>query len=565
MKYIITEKDKDLILQNSLNYKYRIYIVKDKVVMDMVEGIQSIGGYNIDGDSSVRRTTSFVLYLADTYAESHIEERINLWIGYNFVVQIGVYDLYYDEYVWYECGTYEITSANTTYNAVENSLTFNLSDWYTKLNGERNGQMTGISTIEIPVEVDGVKTTIRSSFVEVIKDTGITDYIVDDIGEFYGMPDNNSDWEEYRRLNPEWNILPYNLTFNGGCHVSEILEKYKGLYPNLQIYFDIYNNLCYDMVPSNNETPIALNDEYLQKILIADSAESVSYDISSIKNVTEVYGKSYDATRYSDVESESEFGKDTITYTIPLQLYKTYVNGNIIRFTPNVKNDKSKTYVRIKDTETGNILTTLPLYYEFKEKFIEQGEIETGNTYVFKITYINPTQEIEGYYVAYFLGTYQPHALCFLTDGTDHSNDLVTLFANTEYEVTVPRYSEEFFAYKYNCDVKYVTKRVEEGSPFSVEKLGIIFETKQGEEFDAIISNSVAVSNSIYFNKKSSTTQDVVTITTKMIPWLDVQQKVSYRKQQDDKEHEYVIKSIANDLSSMTTSITMYRFYPLYV
>lgn len=565
MKYIITERDKDIILQNSLQYKYRIYIVKDKTVMDMVEGIQSIGGYNIDGDSSVRRTTSFVLYLEDTYAENHIEERINLWIGYDFVVNIGIYDIIADDYAWYECGTYAITNANTTYNATENSLTFNLSDWYTKLNGERNGQMTGIPTIEIPVEVDGVKTTIRKSFIEVIKDNGIVDYIIDDIGEFYGMPDNNSDWEEYRRLNPEWNILPYDLTFNGGCCVSEILEKYKGLYPNLQVYFDVYNNLCYDMIPSNNDTATVLDNNFLQKILLADSAESVTYDIAAIKNVTEVYGKSYDATRYSDVECESLIEDNSVTYTIPLSLYKTYVNGNIIRFTPNVKNDKTKTYVRIKDTETGEVLDTLPLYYEFEEKFIEQDEIETGSTYVFKITYINPTEEIEGYYVAYFLGTYQPHAICFLTDGTDHSGDLVTLFANTEYEVTVPRYSEEFFAYKYNCDVKYVTKRVEEGSPFSVEKLGIIFETKQGEEFDAIISNSVAVSNSIYFNKKSSTTQDVVTITTKMIPWLDVQQKVSYRKQQDGKEHEYIIKSVANDLSSMTTTITMYRFYPLYV
>lgn len=567
MKYIITERDKDIILQNSLQYKYRIYIVKDKMIMDMVEGIQSIGGYNIDGESSVRRTASFTLYLEDTYAENHIEERINLWIGYDFVVQIGIYDIIADEYVWYECGTYAITTANTAYNATENSLTFDLSDWYTKLNGERNGQMTGISTIEIPKEVDGVKTVIRTSFIEhVAKNAGIVDYIVDDIGEFYGMPDNNPDWEEYRRLNPEWNILPYDLTFNGGCYVSEIIEKYKGLYPNLQVYFDVYNNLCYDMIPSNNDTAIVLDNDFLQKILLADSAESVTYDIAAIKNVTEVYGKSYDATRYSDVECESVIEDDSITYIIPLPKYETYVNGNIIRFTPNVSNSAKKTYVAIKDTETDIVLDTLPLYYEFKEESIGSEEIELGYTSVFKITYIeDPEEENKGYYVAYFLGTYQPHALCFLTDGTDHSNDLVTLFANTEYEVIVPRYSEEFFAYKYNCDIKHVTKRVEKGSPFTIERLGIVFDQKQGEEFDVIISNSVAVSNSIYFNKKSSTTQDVVTITTKMIPWLDVQQKVTYKKQQDNQEHEYVIKSVANDLSSMTTTITMYRFYPLYV
>ena len=566
MKYNITETDKDIILQDSLDYKYRLYIVKDKIIMDMIEGIQSVGVYAIDGDSSVRRTTSFVLYLEDTYAEKHIEDRINLWLGYDFVLQIGIKNIRTDDYVWYECGRYMITSANTAYNATENSLSVNLSDWYVKLNGERNGQMTGISTIEIPVEVGGVKTTIRASFIEVIKDVGIVDYIVDDIGEFYGMPENNPNYEDYRRLNPEWNILPYDLSFNGGCNASEILDKYKGLYPNLQIYFDVYNNLCYDMIPSCNNTPIVLDNDFLQRILIADNAESVQYDITSIKNVTEVYGATYDVTRYSDTTATTSTGDNSVTYTIPLSLYETYKNGDIIRFTPGSANNANETYISIYNSENNTTLDTIPLYYEFQEKFIESNTIENGSTYVFKISYINNSSgSTEGHYVAYFLGTFQPHAICYLTDGTDHSNDLITLFANTEYEVTVPRYSEEFFAYKYNCDVKNVTKRVEEGSPFSVEKLGIVFETKQGEEFDAIISNSVAVSNSIYFNKKSSTTQDVVTITTKMIPWLDVQQKVTYKKQQDDNIHEYVIKSISNDLSSKTTSITMYRFYPLYV
>ena len=566
MKYNITETDKDIILQNSLDYKFRLYIVKDKTIMDMIEGIQSVGVYAIDGDSSVRRTTSFVLYLEDTYAEKHIEDRINLWLGYDFVLQIGIKNIRTDDYVWYECGRYMITSANTAYNATENSLSVNLSDWYVKLNGERNGQMTGISTIEIPVEVGGVKTTIRASFIEVIKDVGIVDYIVDDIGEFYGMPENNPNYEDYRHLNPEWNILPYDLSFNGGCNASEILDKYKGLYPNLQIYFDVYNNLCYDMIPSCNNTPIVLDNDFLQRILIADNAESVQYDITSIKNVTEVYGATYDVTRYSDTTATTSTGDNSVTYTIPLSLYETYKNGDIIRFTPGSANNANETYISIYNSENNTTLDTIPLYYEFQEKFIESNTIENGSTYVFKISYINNSPvSTEGHYVAYFLGTFQPHAICYLTDGTDHSNDLITLFANTEYEVTVPRYSEEFFAYKYNCDVKNVTKRVEEGSPFSVEKLGIVFETKQGEEFDAIISNSVAVSNSIYFNKKSSTTQDVVTITTKMIPWLDVQQKVTYKKQQDDNIHEYVIKSISNDLSSKTTSITMYRFYPLYV
>ena len=565
MIYVITENDKELIRRGSIDYKYRLYIMKDKTFVDMITGIQSIGSYNIDGDSSVRRTTSFVLYLEDTYAEKHIEERINLWLGFDFVFQIGVFDLLKDDYIWYECGRYTITGANTSYNASENSLSVNLSDWYSKLNGDRNGQMTGIATIEIAVEVDGVKTTIRSAAIEVIKDAGITDYIISDIGEFYGMQDFNQDYENYRLLNPDWNVLPYDLSFNGGCFISEILDKLKGLYPNAQIYFDIYNNLCFDMIPSCEDTPVILDDHFLQSVLIANSAESVSYDIGSIKNVTEIYGKSYESTRFSEVESTSEIIDNTITYIIPLEKYEKYVNGDIIRFTPNVENNSDETYIGIINTDDDSVLDKLPLYYEFTEKFIPKEEIEVGGTFVFKISYVKTTLNPDGQYVAFFLGEHQPHSICFLTDGTDHSDELVTLFTGTENEITVPLYSEEFFAYKYNCNIKYVVKRIEKDSPFSVEKLGVVLDSKQGEEFDNINSNHVAMENAIYYNKKASTTNDIVTITTLMLPWLDIYQKVSYRKQQESVEHEYVIKSVSNDLSSLTSTITMYRFYPLYI
>ena len=566
MNYIVTERDKDLLLQTEINYKYRLFVVRDDVIIDSMLGVRGIGGYSVDSESKVRRTTSFTLFLEEIYFNTGIEEKINFWIGYDFLLQIGVYDLRNEEYVWYDCGTYTITRANTSYNAVENSLTLNLSDWWAKLNGERNGQMTGIPTIGIDKERDGVKTKIRSSVIEILKDAGIKKYIVDNIGEFYGMPENNEDYKEYRRLNPEWNILPYDLTFSGGCYVSEILEKHEELYPNTQMYFDVYNNFCFDMIPSNDYSPIYLPDEFLQEVLLADSSESVDYDISSIKNVTEVYGKTYTPDRYIEEKAPVTSTSNKSVYTIPIEKYKNYINGDKIRFTPKDTNTQKKTYICIKNTDDDSVLDEIPLYYESKEEFIEANLINKKKTYVIKITYIkDKDDDTKGSYVAYFLGEFQPHAICYLTDGTNHDGEMVTLFAGTDNEQEVELYSKKFFALKYNCDIKNITRRVEKNSPFALEKLGIIFDAKTGEEFDNIISDSVAVENSIYYNKKSSTTKDTITLQTKMIPWLDVQQKVKYKKQQDTEEREYVIKSVSHDLESMTSSITLYRFYPLYV
>ena len=130
MKYNITQEDKDLLLQPSLEYKYRLFIVdKDKNILDEIQGISSTGSYNIDSESDIRRTNSFSLLLDNCYRDKSIEKRLFLWIGYNFQIQIGILSLRNNDYKWYDCGYYLITEANTSYNATDNSLSLNLSDF----------------------------------------------------------------------------------------------------------------------------------------------------------------------------------------------------------------------------------------------------------------------------------------------------------------------------------------------------------------------------------------------------------------------------------------------------
>ena len=41
-------------------------------------------------------------------------------------------------------------------------------------------------------------------------------------------------------------------------------------------------------------------------------------------------------------------------------------------------------------------------------------------------------------------------------------------------------------------------------------------------------------------------------------------EKLSYKRSDSEIEHQYIISSISHDFSGYTTTITMYRFYPLY-
>ncbi len=532
MKYNITQDDKNILLQSSLQYKYRLLVInKDGAIIDELSSLQVVGSYSIDADSDIRRTTSFTMYLDSSYKDYSVEQKLYEWIGCSFELQIGMYSIRNDAYHWYKCGYYFITSANTSYNSVENSISTNLSDWFSKLNGTRNGQLGGKPTILIENKNENdVPVTIKQATEDLLqKGTDIENYLIDDIGEFAGIPQNNADYLEYRASNPEWNQLPYDLKYEAGCMMGDILSEIKELYPNCQMYFDIYGNFCFNQIPSCEHDMVTLDNTFLQDILLADASEGVSYDIESIKNVTEVFGPTYEITRYA--QSCVTSGN---TYVLSIEKYTDYSSGDIIAFVPDTASaDNMQLQV------TG--LAVLPVYHENKTEYVQANTLQAGETYVLQI------KKVKEAYVAYYLGQFQPHALCVLTD--------------SEKDAT---YTKAYFAEKYDCKESNITLRVEPNSPFTIQRLGEILDVKHGDTFDNILSDSVALENAIYYNRKSSSMNETVTIHTKMIPFLDVNEKVEYKKQQDNSTNYYIIKSISNDTDSNTSSIVMCKFYPLY-
>ena len=78
-------------------------------------------------------------------------------------------------------------------------ISTSLSDGFAKFDNTRNGQVGGAPIITIPVDYDGEKLTLKNAMINVIKaETTIKDYIIDDVGEYYGMPHNNENYFEYR-------------------------------------------------------------------------------------------------------------------------------------------------------------------------------------------------------------------------------------------------------------------------------------------------------------------------------------------------------------------------------
>ena len=221
------------------------------------------------------------------------------------------------------------------------------------------------------------------------------------------------------------------------------------------------------------------------------------------------------------------------TYKLQLDDYEKYVSNDYIAFTAD-KNNAEGIQLQI------NGLSLVPIYYENTTNPVAADTMTAGETYVLQYKKVDNSGRF------YYLGQYQPHAICVLTaDAQD------------------PVYTKQYFAERFNC--KNVVFRVEPDNPFTIQQIGIVPDVKTGDTYDNITSVSNAIETAIYDNIKTSSWNDIVTITTLCVPWLDVYEKVTWQKQNTSEPYPYIITNISHNLGGTvpTTSITMYRFHPL--
>ena len=195
------------------------------------------------------------------------------------------------------------------------------------------------------------------------------------------------------------------------------------------------------------------------------------------------------------------------------------------------------------------------IYSESNEEPIPADTFKPEQVYAFKIK--KKHVDKEDVTKAYLLGQWQVHALNVLTNGRK-SGRFVTDSDGAEYEL----YSKEYFQRFYNCE--RVDMTIIANSPFTVEKLGEIPDIRTGDEYDNITSNDQAADRAKWENWKNCRLTDNITITTILLPFLDVNKKVSYQRSDADREYQYIISEVSHDFAAHTSTITMYRFYPSY-
>lgn len=551
MADIITQEDLLIVLHHSadkcLKLKIEVLDQNQRIIGYLECGIQS-GSMSINGESDVRRTANFVIQ--PTLKEKiKLTENSLLWLNKDIRMSVGLFNSRTKQYKYYSIGCYVYTDTSGTYDATTNSLTINCSDFMKKLDGTKNGQL-GSLVISFPAYRENEETgeviehnIIRNAVIKILEQLAqITNYRIDDIGEYKALPEYNDDWKQYREENPIWNAIPYDQEFSAGCNVLSILTTFRDLYPNYEMFFSMEDNtfIC-QLKPLCYEDDIIIDNSFLQRVLIS---ENTSVDMTTVRNVCEVWGQVIETDFYNE-----KCSYQNNIYSSTIQSYEDgYCNGDTIALKipfPNQEGAKLKI----------NKFETIPILNEATEEPIKANELKQNEVYAFKIK--KKRIDEQDIINAYLLGQWQVHAINVLTNGKK-SGKFVTSSDGEEYEL----YSKEYFQKFYNCE--RVDMTIIANSPFTVEKLGEILDVKVSGEFENITSNDLAADRAKWENWKNCRLTDNITITTALLPFLDVNKKVSYKRSDSDREHQYIISSISHDFAGFTSTITMYRFYPLY-
>lgn len=551
MAEIVTQEDLLIVLQQSaaitLKLKIEVLDSNGKIIGNLEPDITS-GSMSINGESDVRRTANFTV-------QPTLKEKINLtensllWLNKDIRLSIGLFNPRIREYKFYPLGYYVYTDTSGTYDVTNNNLTINCADFMKKLDGTKNGQL-GSLTISFPAYEENEETgevikynIIREAVIETLEKLAhITNYRIDDIGEYKALPEYNEAWEKYREENPTWNAIPFEQEFSAGCSVLSILTTFRDLYPNYEMFFDIDTNtfMC-QLKPMCYEDDIYLDNSFLQRVLIS---ENTTIDMTTVRNICEVWGQVIETNFYHE---ECTYVDNIYSSTIK-EYEKGYSNGDTIALKiPSTNQEGAK--LRINKFEV------IPILNEANEEPIKVNELKQNEVYAFKIK--KKRVDEQDVITAYLLGQWQVHAMNVLTNGKK-SGKMVTSSDGEEYEL----YSKEYFQKFYNCE--RVDMTVIANSPFTVEKLGEIPDVKVSGEFENITSNDLAADRAKWENWKNCRLTDNITITTALLPFLDVNKKVTYKRSDSDLIYQYIISSISHDFSGFTTTITMYRFYPLY-
>lgn len=529
MPYTPTKEDLQILRSRVIHTYCKVDLLNmDMVNIDSLEGLVMDGSLSINADSDIRRTFSSTIYLDE-------DEKISTfntedWINKYVRVHIGLQQR--DNTIkWWSQGVYVFNQNGFSYDISQHTVSISCVDLVATLDGSLGGQLVGYKT-EVEVNSD-----IRNAIIATLKLSGLTKHLVD-----Y--------WDR---------TVPYTLEYDTGVTIWDILKELRDLYYPFEMYFD-------DDVFVTKEIPSGMNDpSVLDPQVFADFviSESASVDYSEVKNCVEVWGAVVESDTYGE---ECSLNGDTLTINLNNAEVKDKTRISFV-FPSDTTVTQLKVVIRNKITtepvEGGEGETapgtetyeTIGPYVLYEALTNEAGEDVVQDPSVIKKDKYYVIEYDKERSVFYFIGQQQAHAMVKLVDRMP-----------TEEEILQQQKEENCDNLKFIClnDPANIDKLY--NSRFTIEQIGQRNKVLSGGQYDNYKNDNSAMEVCEYEHWKSCRLTDTVGVQTVLIPWLDVNQKLSYAAKYLNTKIpvEFMIKKIDMTLGEGTMNITMSRYYPYY-
>lgn len=477
--------------------------------------------FDIDSTSDIRRTATMTLIVTD---ESWLTENFEIgWIDKLVRFSIGL--KYQGEWKWYKLGTMLLSSDNFRFDATTKELQLSLVDMMACGTAERGSQIgTGVR-----IEHDSnVKEALDASVSRWLpfKRTEITD-----------------DWPD---------VIPYDLDFGVGSYPYDVLRGIIALFPWYEQYYDADGFYHADKIPMRVDEPCLLTAEDLDDLIIS---EQRSFDFSQIKNTTEIYGKSISANY---VANTCTLNDDTYTLGFVLATMEVLENNKKYAFTVRENSPENpKIHIDLTDPEAQSTAVLLDFY----GNTLEAGALRAGYAYVARC--LDTPEEHDGQVVLvkkfYLMGQSEIHVIVREMNAMPDAEAIETDKRENDC-----------------ADIRYV---IHPDSPYACDRPGARtvsdwLTIQKGEirqvlydgEYAGIYSTQLAYERGEYENYLKCRMNTDVELTTVLIPFIDVNQKIEYTSPTDSTHtpRQYIVKSVNMDVGAFTMTMKLARFYDYY-
>ena len=502
--YNVTTQDIQVLGQKVKSYFLRIELLNNQFqILDVLEGDCLSCGYDIDSTSDIRRTVSLSMFVRNS--SYVISPTSKIWISRYLRIFLGIKSIRTQETLWYPLILCIPSKSTYDYDSSARTLKLECSDFMSLL---INTPLYATTTYKIQAQ-----SNIRSALISVFQLAGIKNY---NVCEISSITDTTA------------NTVPYDITEDTGSTVYDLAKKLLDLYVGYEMFADM-GCITVQRIPTNIEDDIVLSDDILKsKHLVL--GEELATEFDSVKNVTEIFGKQIDTDYYSE------------NVTLNGSEYDATVDGLI------ELNSGMQIALKLPSANPSNATIKI-------NSFASYPITDSSDT-------VLPANSINGYNVFRFhnncfeyLGQYQVHGICMLVS-KEPTNE-------------AKKYYQQYF----NCD--NIFYRVSPNNDFAIEKLatssenywidGVRIDVKSGNDYENIYSQELVIERAKYENWKASRLNRVLTLTTQTIPFLDVNQKLTYKTKIDDTLRTWITTKISYDnVVSGQMSIELTEFYPEY-